>query len=116
MRLIAGKWRSRLLETPAGLATRPTADRARETLFSMLLSRLGSFEGLTVLDLYAGSGALALEALSRGAAQAFLVERAPAARMSCQTAETSGRPRRSASRAAASCRGTISRGGSSARR
>jgi 16S rRNA (guanine966-N2)-methyltransferase len=80
MRLIAGKWRSRLLETPAGLATRPTADRARETLFSMLLSRLGSFEGLTVLDLYAGSGALALEALSRGAAQAFLVERAPAAR------------------------------------
>ncbi|MFN7397921.1 MAG: 16S rRNA (guanine(966)-N(2))-methyltransferase RsmD [Sandaracinobacter sp.] len=80
MRIIAGAWRSRPLERPSGDGTRPTADRARETLFSMLQSRLGSFEGLTVLDLFAGSGALALEALSRGAAQAFLVENAPAAR------------------------------------
>lgn len=80
MRIIAGAWRSRPLESPPGDGTRPTADRARETLFSMLQSRLGSFEGLTVLDLFAGSGALALEALSRGAAQAFLVEKAPAAR------------------------------------
>ena len=80
MRIIAGAWRSRPLEAPAGAETRPTADRTRETLFSMLTSRLGSFEGLTVLDLFAGSGALALEALSRGAEQAFLVERAPAAR------------------------------------
>lgn len=80
MRIIAGQWRSRPLETPAGAETRPTADRARETLFSMLLSRLGSFEGLTVLDLFAGSGALSLEALSRGAAQAFLAERAAPAR------------------------------------
>ena len=80
MRIIAGAWRSRPLETPAGAETRPTADRARETLFSMLASRLGSFEGLTVLDLFAGSGALALEALSRGAAQAFLAERTPPAR------------------------------------
>lgn len=80
MRIIAGHWRSRPLATPPGDGTRPTADRARETLFSMLLSRLGSFEGLTVLDLFAGSSALALEALSRGAAQAFLVERDQAAR------------------------------------
>ncbi len=80
MRIIAGAWRSRPLESPPGDGTRPTADRARETLFSMLQSRLGSFEGLTVLDLFAGSGALALEAVSRGAAQAFLVEKAVPAR------------------------------------
>lgn len=80
MRIIAGRWRSRPLQAPPGDSTRPTADRARETLFSMLLSRLGSFEGLTVLDLFAGSGALGLEALSRGAAQAFFAERDPAAR------------------------------------
>ncbi len=80
MRIIAGAWRSRPLDSPRGDGTRPTADRARETLFSMLQSRLGSFEGLTVLDLFAGSGALALEALSRGAARAFLVEKSPAAR------------------------------------
>jgi 16S rRNA (guanine966-N2)-methyltransferase len=80
MRIIAGRWRSRPLEAPAGATTRPTADRARETLFSMLTSRLGSFEGLTVLDLFAGSGALALEALSRGGARAFLAERDQPAR------------------------------------
>ena len=74
MRIIAGDWRGRPLVAPKGLDTRPTADRTRETLFSMLLSRLGSFEGLRVADLYAGSGALALEALSRGAADAVLVE------------------------------------------
>nr|WP_247710339.1 16S rRNA (guanine(966)-N(2))-methyltransferase RsmD [Qipengyuania huizhouensis] len=59
---------------PKGDATRPTADRTRETLFSMLNSRLGSFEGLSVLDLFAGSGALGLEALSRGAAHCLFVE------------------------------------------
>lgn len=75
MRIIAGRWRSRPLEAPAGATTRPTADRARETLFSMLTSRLGSFEGLLILDLFAGTGALALEALSRGAARAVLAER-----------------------------------------
>jgi len=80
MRIIAGQWRTRPLEAPPGPGTRPTADRARETLFSMLISRLGSFEGLTVLDLFAGSGALALEALSRGASRAFLVEKDRAAR------------------------------------
>ena len=74
MRIIAGKWRGRPLAAPAGAATRPTADRVRETLFSMLTSRLGSFEDLRVADLFAGSGALGLEALSRGAASAVFVE------------------------------------------
>ena len=74
IRIIAGEWRGRKLVAPAGLDTRPTADRTRETLFSMLVSRIGSFEGLRVADLYAGSGALAFEALSRGAAHAVLVE------------------------------------------
>ena len=69
MRIIAGDWRGRKLTAPAGDTTRPTADRTRETLFSMLVSRLGSFEGLSVADLFAGSGALGLEALSRGAAR-----------------------------------------------
>lgn len=74
MRIIAGQWRGRKLVTPEGTETRPTADRVRETLFSMLASRLGSFEDLRVADLYAGSGALGLEALSRGAALACFVE------------------------------------------
>ena len=79
MRLIAGQWRGRKLQTPAGDTTRPTADRTRETLFSMLVSRLGSFEGLSVADLFAGSGALGLEALSRGAASCIFVEQDAAA-------------------------------------
>lgn len=74
MRIIAGAWRGRKLLTPEGMATRPTADRVRETLFNMLASRIGSFEGVRVADLYAGSGALGLEALSRGAAFACFVE------------------------------------------
>jgi 16S rRNA (guanine966-N2)-methyltransferase len=79
MRIIAGKWRGRKLITPEGPATRPTADRVREALFSMLASRIGSFEELRVADLYAGSGALGLEALSRGAAFACFVDSDPAA-------------------------------------
>ena len=74
MRIIAGAWRGRPIEAPPGDATRPTADRVRETLFSMFASRLGSFEDLRVADLFAGSGALGLEALSRGAAFATFVE------------------------------------------
>ncbi len=74
MRIIAGDWRGRKLVAPAGDTTRPTADRTRETLFSMLVSRLGSFEGLAVGDLFAGSGALGFEALSRGAASVLFVE------------------------------------------
>lgn len=79
IRIIAGEWRGRRLEAPPGLATRPTADRVRETLFSMLTSRIGSFEGLRVADLFAGSGALGLEALSRGAAFGLFVEQDPKA-------------------------------------
>jgi 16S rRNA (guanine966-N2)-methyltransferase len=75
MRIIAGQWRGRKLVTPPGAATRPTADRVREALFSMLASRIGSFEGLRVADLFAGSGALGLEALSRGAAHCVFVEK-----------------------------------------
>jgi 16S rRNA (guanine966-N2)-methyltransferase len=79
MRIVAGQWRGRKLTAPKGDATRPTADRARETLFNMLTSRLGSFEGLRVADLFAGSGALGLEALSRGAAHCLFVEQDRAA-------------------------------------
>lgn len=74
MRVIAGDWRGRKLVAPKGEATRPTADRTRETLFNMLASRLGSFQGLSVADLFAGSGALGIEALSRGAAACLFVE------------------------------------------
>jgi 16S rRNA (guanine966-N2)-methyltransferase len=74
MRIIAGQWRGRPLVAPKGEATRPTADRTREALFSMLVSRLGSFEELAVADLFAGSGALGLEALSRGAGTCLFVE------------------------------------------
>lgn len=77
MRIIAGMWRGRMIEAPPGPSTRPTADRVRETLYSMLKSRLGSFEGLRVADLFAGSGALGFEALSRGAAHATFVENDP---------------------------------------
>lgn len=79
MRVIAGRLRGRPLTAPAGSATRPTADRVRETLFSMLASRLGSFDGLAVADLYAGSGALGIEALSRGAAHCHFVDSGGAA-------------------------------------
>ena len=79
MRIIAGQWRGRKLAAPEGEDTRPTADRTRETLFSMLVSRLGSLDGLAVADLFAGSGALGLEALSRGAASCIFVEQAPPA-------------------------------------
>ena len=74
MRIIAGKWRGRTIVAPKGEDTRPTADRTREALFSMLTSRVGSFEGLAVADLFAGSGALGIEALSRGAATCLFVE------------------------------------------
>ena len=74
MRIIAGEWRGRPLIAPEGRATRPTADRAREGLFSMLQSRIGSFEGLRVADLFAGTGALGLEALSRGAAHCTFID------------------------------------------
>lgn len=82
MRIIAGTFRSRLLQAPAGLATRPTSDRLRETLFNVLAPRI---EGAFFLDLYAGSGAVGLEALSRGAERIVFVERAPAALKTLRT-------------------------------
>ncbi len=77
-RVIAGTARGRRLAVPDGTTTRPTSDRAREGIFSSLLS-LMDLEGARVIDLYAGSGALGFEALSRGAASATLVEDDPAA-------------------------------------
>jgi 16S rRNA (guanine966-N2)-methyltransferase len=71
VRVVAGRFGGRRLRAPRGRETRPTSDRVREALFSML----GPLDGARVLDLYAGSGALAIEALSRGAATATLVER-----------------------------------------
>ena len=75
MRIVAGDFKGRRLRAPKGQRTRPTADRVREALFSML----GQLAGARVLDLYAGSGALGLEALSRGAASALFVDRDPRA-------------------------------------
>ena len=72
-RVIAGALRGRRIHTPKGTGTRPTSDRTREALFSALVAR-GAVEGARVLDLYAGSGALAIEAISRGAAAATLVD------------------------------------------
>ncbi len=72
MRIIAGSLRSRRFEAPPGLKTRPTSDRLRETLFNVLAARI---EGAALLDLYAGSGAVGMEALSRGAARVVFVER-----------------------------------------
>ena len=73
-RIIGGSAGGRRLRTPTGDATRPTSDRVREALFSALESQLGSLHGVRVLDLYAGSGAVGLEAVSRGATAALLVE------------------------------------------
>ena len=73
MRIIAGAYRSRVLTAPAGMSTRPTSDRLRETLFNVLAPRIA---GARFLDLYAGSGAVGIEALSRGAASVAFVERA----------------------------------------
>ncbi len=73
-RIISGGARGRRLKTPAGEATRPTSDRVREALFSALEAKLGSLDGTRFLDLYAGSGAVGLEAMSRGAAVLVSVE------------------------------------------
>jgi 16S rRNA (guanine966-N2)-methyltransferase len=78
-RIVAGAAGGRQLRVPPGSATRPTSDRAREGLFSTLTSLVGDLTGRAFLDLYAGSGAVGLEALSRGAAHVLLVESAPKA-------------------------------------
>lgn len=79
MRVVAGEARGRPLVAPAGRDVRPTTDRVREAMFNALWS-MGAIEGSSVVDLFAGSGALAIEALSRGAAQAVLVEPSAGAR------------------------------------
>jgi 16S rRNA (guanine966-N2)-methyltransferase len=76
VRVVAGKWGGRTIRAPRGLSVRPTTDRVREAVFSILG---GDVEGRVVLDLFAGTGAMAIEALSRGAAGAVLVESSPAA-------------------------------------
>ena len=76
MRIIAGKWRSRIIEAPPGRNTRPTTDRVREAWMSMLQPEI---PGSRVLDLFAGSGALGLETLSRGAEHVTFVEKGPPA-------------------------------------
>lgn len=73
-RVIAGKAGGRRLSVPGGMSTRPTSDRAREGLFATVLSETGPLGGKRVLDLYAGSGAVGLEALSRGARHVLMVE------------------------------------------
>lgn len=79
MRVVAGTYKGRNLKTLKGDATRPTTMRVKESLFSSLTSLLGSFEGLVVLDAFAGSGGLGIEALSRGAAEVTFFERSRAA-------------------------------------
>jgi 16S rRNA (guanine966-N2)-methyltransferase len=74
MRVIAGDARGRKLVAPKSQRVRPTADRVKEALFSMLVSRLGEFTGMRVLDIFAGTGNLGIEALSRGAAYAVFVD------------------------------------------
>ena len=78
LRVVAGTARGLRLLAPPGVTTRPTADRVREAVFNSLYS-MGAVEGATVLDLYAGTGALGIEALSRGASEAVFVERDPGA-------------------------------------
>lgn len=75
MRIIAGELRGRSIGAPQGLGTRPTTDRVRESVMSMVYSARDGFEGARVLDAFAGSGALGLEALSRGASQAVFCDK-----------------------------------------
>ena len=83
MRIIAGRWKGRALSAPPGLTTRPTSDRARQAIFDQLWhapwAGRAVFENAVVLDGFAGTGAMGLEALSRGAAQAFFMEQDSAA-------------------------------------
>lgn len=77
MRIIGGRWRGRRLAAPTGADTRPTADRARQALFDMLMHSpwaAGALPGASVLDVFAGTGAMGLEALSRGAGRACFIE------------------------------------------
>jgi 16S rRNA (guanine966-N2)-methyltransferase len=81
VRIVGGRLRGRLLEAPASRAIRPTSERLRESIFDILIHRhAGVVEGARVVDLFAGSGALGIEALSRGAKFALFVDNAPEAR------------------------------------
>lgn len=81
MRIVAGKFRGKALLTPDDDSIRPTSDRARESIFNILTSRIGhDFTGLKVIDLFAGTGALGLEAMSRGAASVVFVDTGAEAR------------------------------------
>ena len=92
MRVIAGQYRSRILNAPRGLDTRPTSDRLRETLFNVLAPKIA---GAVFADLYAGSGAVGIEALSRGAREAIFVEHAePASAGDPRQSRLAGHPRR----------------------
>ncbi len=74
MRIVGGSLSGRVLRAPQGVATRPTSEKVREALFNILANRVGSLEGAHVLDLFCGSGALGIEALSRGAAHSTFVD------------------------------------------
>lgn len=74
MRIVSGEYKGRPIEAPQGMSTRPTTDRMRESIASSVASRLGGFEGLRVLDAFAGSGAMGLEALSRGASTCVFLD------------------------------------------
>jgi 16S rRNA (guanine966-N2)-methyltransferase len=78
VRVIAGAFGGRVLRAPAGTATRPTSDRVREAIFDVLGSQV-DLDGMTVVDLFAGSGAMGIESISRGAASVVFVDEAPAA-------------------------------------
>lgn len=75
MRIIAGKYRGKKLFSPTGQGVRPTADRTREALFNVLFSRFGGFSNLSVIDVFAGTGAFGLEALSRGVKETVLIDK-----------------------------------------
>lgn len=92
-RIIGGSAKGRRLSTPRGVHTRPTAERVREALFSSLAAQVVTFDNLDFLDLYAGSGAVGLEAVSRGARSALLVERnRPTAALARRNAAALGLP------------------------
>lgn len=79
MRIVGGTWRGRPIKAPEGRDTRPTIDRVRESIASMVVSRLGQLEGASVLDAFAGSGAMGLELISRGAARGAFYDSDPKA-------------------------------------
>lgn len=91
MRIVSGAFRGRTLKAPKGDSTRPTTDRVREAMMSVVASARGGFEDAVVLDAFAGSGALGLEALSRGAATAYFFEKdSKAFRTLCDNVSTLG--------------------------